>query len=125
MYILGIDFGTKKLGLAILEPTSGVVSQLPKMLNDRELFSKIAKILTDYRITKVVLGKPSYENTLKKVEKFAKALQEKFAVETHFTTEDNTSIVTKKLITSKKQQENLDSMSAVEILTQWHTDNMK
>lgn len=125
MYILGIDFGTKKLGLAILEPESGVISQLPKVKNDIDLFSKIATILSSYRIKTVILGKPSYENTLKKVEKFARALKEKFSVEIHFTQEDNTSIVTKKLVTSKKQLENLDSMSAVEILTQWHTDNMK
>lgn len=125
MYILGIDFGTKKLGVAILEDSSEVASPLPLIKNDIALFQALEKIIKDYRITTVVLGMPSYENTAKKVNAFAEAMKIKFHVEIHFMNEDNTSLGIKKDLTTEKQQRNLDSFSAVAILQQWVSENNK
>lgn len=125
MYILGIDFGTKKLGIAMLESTTGVVSPFPILKNDKDLNKSIAKIITDYRITSIVMGMPSYENTQKKVALFADFLEKTYGVKIFYTNEDNTSLVTKKMLDTKKQKSQLDSMSASAILTQWYTDNNK
>ncbi len=122
MYILGIDYGTKKLGIALLESTTGIVSPLPVLKNDQYLQKNIAKIIADYRITVIILGLPSYENTQKKVAAFAQTLEIHYKVAIHYTNEDNTSLVIKKQLETKKQKSQLDSMSASEILTQWHTD---
>lgn len=125
MYILGIDFGTKKLGVAILEDSSEVASPLPLIKNDIALFQALEKIIKDYRITTVVLGMPSYENTAKKVNAFAETMKAKFRVEIQFMNEDNTSLGIKKDLTTEKQQRNLDSFSAVAILQQWVSENNK
>jgi putative Holliday junction resolvase len=123
MYVLGIDFGTKKLGLAILETESDIASPLPIIKNDLYTFDKLLKIIKSYRISTVVFGAPSYENTHKKVASFAKKLAEKVTLDVHFENEDNTSIGIKKDLTTKKQKLQLDSFSAVAILQQWHTHN--
>ncbi len=119
MYILGIDFGTKKLGVAILETTSEVCSPLPLVKNDDFLWNSLEKIIADYRIKQVIMGMPSYENTAKKVTRFATLLSEKFEVTIEFVNEDNTSLGIKKDLTTHKQQKNLDSYSAIAILQQW------
>ena len=125
MYILGIDFGTKKLGLAILESSSGITSPLPIVRNDDYLFDHLQKILKDYNISNIVIGLPSYENTKKKVAAFTEKLKAIFTGTISFTSEDNTSITVKKELTSHKQKQNLDSFSAIAILEQWATTNLK
>jgi len=123
MYILGIDYGTKKLGFAILETDTGITSQLPILKNNINLMSEITTLLSSYRISTIVMGMPSYEDTKIKVLKFAELLTEVHPdIEIQFTNEDNTSIVIKKGLESEKQKKNLDSMSAVAIVQQWYTD---
>lgn len=119
MYILGIDFGTKKLGIAILEDSSGICSPLPLLLNDKHVWENLAEIINNYRISTVVLGLPSYSATEKKVRAFASTLQERHKLEVYYTQEDNTSIAIRKSLTTQKQKKNLDSYSAIEILQQW------
>jgi len=122
MYVLGIDFGTKKLGLAILETESELASPLPIIKNDIDLFANLTKIIASYRITTVVLGLPSYENTQKKVLAFVAMFKQQFTnITVYFENEDNTSIGIKSQLSGKKQQSQLDSFSAVEILNQWRT----
>lgn len=124
MYILGIDFGTKKLGLALLESTTQICSPLPLLQNDKEMWEKLQKVISEYRVTHIVLGLPSYEETAKKVERFKKILLNKFAVKVDYSPEDLTSLTVKKQLTSKKQKQNLDSYSAVAILEQWAGSNI-
>jgi putative Holliday junction resolvase len=125
MYVLGIDFGTKKLGLAILETTSELASPLPIIKNDIDLFKKLASIIKSYRITTVVLGFPSYEDTQAKVTKFVEELAKQVGPLTVFLeNEDNTSIGIKSQLDTKKKKSQLDSYSAVEILNQWQSKKL-
>lgn len=119
MYILGIDYGTKKLGVAILEDSTEICSPLPIIKNDEDLWDRLAEVVRDYRISTIVIGLPSYESTAKKVEKFASELVKRHPIPLHYVSEDNTSIAIKKELTTQKQKQNLDSFSAVAILQQW------
>lgn len=119
MYILGIDFGTKKLGVAILEDSSEITSPLPLIKNDQYLWQSLGKIISDYRITQAIVGLPSYEDTARKVNKFVDELQKQFGLSVTFVNEDNTSLGIKKELSTQKQQQNLDSYSAIAILEQW------
>lgn len=124
MMVLGIDFGTKKVGLALLEATSTVISPLPVVKNDRHLFPRLVKIVSDYRVEIIVVGMPSYETTQKKVKRFVQNfelfLQKDLTIQ--YVNEDNTSLGIKSQINSSKQEKNLDSLSAVAILEQWQTE---
>lgn len=124
MYYLGIDFGTKKLGIALLETTSGIASPLPIIKNDTTLFEQLERIIASYRINTVLLGLPSYESTIKKVMQFSQELEKRFQIKIILVTEDNSSLVVKKGLQGKKQKQQLDSYSAVAICEQWYSDNI-
>ena len=52
--ILAIDYGTKRLGLAYA--ISGVISTLPGLKNDDNLFTNLKVIINDYSISKIYVG---------------------------------------------------------------------
>lgn len=124
MYVIGIDFGTKKLGFAILETDTGISSPLPILMNDNFLIDKIKSLLSEYRTNKIVFGMPSYKSTQKRLERFVYNLKKVIKnIDIEYTNEDNTSTGIKSELTSRKQKDNLDSMSAVAILNQWYSIN--
>ena len=56
--ILGIDFGLKRIGLSVSDPTKTLASPLPTILNDKNSIKKICEIINKYEIEKVVIGYP-------------------------------------------------------------------
>lgn len=125
MYYLGIDYGTKKMGIAILESDSGITSPLPLVLNNDRLFDALHTIIQQYHITTILLGLPSYESTAKKVHRFAEKIRNRYDITISFVPEDNSSIAVRQTLTSKKQKSNLDSYSAVALCEQWYTEQNK
>lgn len=75
---LGIDFGTKKIGLAVGKEIPYDLATLP---NRPDVFEKIARLCQQERIERIVLGMPVFESgdqgTLApEVEKFGLKLKE-------------------------------------------------
>lgn len=54
MNLLSIDYGTKRIGLAI--SIKGVISPLKTIKNDKNLLFSLQKITNDYRIDKIYIG---------------------------------------------------------------------
>lgn len=52
--LLAIDYGTKRLGLAY--SVSGIISTLPAVANDQNLFTRLKDIIAQYSISKVYVG---------------------------------------------------------------------
>jgi putative Holliday junction resolvase len=59
MFILGIDYGTKKVGLAIGIKESKLVFPLPRV-SQTSLLEKLNKIVQEYSIELIVWGLPKY-----------------------------------------------------------------
>ena len=55
---LGIDFGVKRVGIAISD--AGLTISFPRdyMLNDKTLFKKLSTIIKDECVSKIVIGMP-------------------------------------------------------------------
>ena len=71
MRLLGIDYGLKRIGLAVAE--GGLPYPLEVILNQPGVVQKIKKICEKYQVEKIVLGLP--DGKLKKlVEKFGQEL---------------------------------------------------
>ncbi|MEK7527475.1 MAG: Holliday junction resolvase RuvX [Patescibacteria group bacterium] len=51
---LAIDYGTKRIGLAYTQ--NNIIFTLPQLQNNKNLFSKIKKIISDYHIQKIYIG---------------------------------------------------------------------
>ena len=55
---LGLDFGEKRIGVAISDPLGLTAQPLPFVLNDEHSFSKLAALIKDYDVKVLVLGLP-------------------------------------------------------------------
>ena len=54
MNYLGIDFGTKNIGLAV--STLGIISPIHAIKNDDHVFDNLKKIIVDYKIDGIYVG---------------------------------------------------------------------
>lgn len=80
MKILGLDYGTKRIGVAVSDERRSFA--LPKMIlpNDDKIISNLRNIIEEDSITKIVLGDPG-ENTIKdSVKDFAQTLEKEFGL---------------------------------------------
>lgn len=82
MKYLGIDFGSKRVGLAISDDEGHLAFPLVVVPNDPNLVESIEKIIKEKNITVVVLGesknfKGEPNKIMAEIEKFKKLLEEK------------------------------------------------
>ncbi len=126
MRYLAIDYGTRRTGLAICDPSETIVSPLI-VLQRRELLpEKIAQIVEDENVETVVLGLPlnmdgSEGPQTQLVKKFADQLQARLNIPILFQDERLSSFgAEEKLapvnLTRGKMKERLDAVAAAEIL---------
>lgn len=54
MNLLGIDYGTKRIGLAI--SVNEIISPIEAVKNDKNIFNKIKEIISQYKIEKIFIG---------------------------------------------------------------------
>jgi len=133
MKILGIDYGTKRIGLAISDPLGIIANGLPTI--DAEVaLEKIKKIVQDERVSKIVLGYPKkMDGTIgpaaEAVDKFKLKLKE--ATELPVTLWDErltTAEATKRLIeadVSREKRKLLVDRTAATLILQGYLDSKK
>jgi putative Holliday junction resolvase len=128
---LGIDFGLKRVGLAIGDRVAipkGVVS------NDQDLIRSVFDLIVEVGAEKVIIGQPIKDDGREgdlspAIQKFATDLGRVFEGEIIFEDEsDTTSSANQKLIAAnipiKKSKEEIDAIAAAAILQQY-IDNQK
>ena len=130
MRCLGLDLGTKTLGLAMSDKTNFIASPYRVLRWDGEdyelLFKDLDKIITDNNITDLVLGLPkNMNNTLgfaaERSLKFKEALESRYGMEVHLIDERlSTMEATNYLLTAdvsrKKRKQVVDGVAASIIL---------
>ena len=124
--ILALDVGNKRIGVAYSDPMGITTNPLPPLINDKDVFDKIKKLILEYDIGTIVIGLPL---TLKGDEGKQASLTKKFAeklkdyisgVDIKFVDERFTTTLAEKHLreTTKKskRKQKIDSLSAVYIL---------
>jgi len=56
--VLGIDFGQRRVGIAVSDPMGIIARGIDTFTNDRDLPDKILELVKRMSVTKVVVGKP-------------------------------------------------------------------
>jgi putative Holliday junction resolvase len=58
--LLGIDFGRRRIGLAISDPTGTIAQGIDTVVVTglRDAVTKVADVIHEYRVDKVILGNP-------------------------------------------------------------------
>ena len=129
MRYLGLDLGSRRLGVSISDP-NGIIASAYKVIEHNEEYEKlvedIKKIVSDEKIEKIVLGFPkNMNNTIgPKGElsyKFKEMLEEKIdkeviLVDERLTTKEATDVLIKGNTSRKKRKKVVDSLAATIIL---------
>lgn len=130
MRYLGIDLGSKTVGLAMSDTTLTIASSYKTIFfNDEDYsstISEIIEIVKDYNITKIILGLPkNMNNTLGEraliTTKYKELLEEKINIPIILFDERLTSVISNSIlieadISRKKRKKKVDSIAAQIIL---------
>ena len=136
MRYIGLDLGTKTLGISISD-TSLLIASTYKTIrfdNYDDLIKELNKIITEFNVEKIVLGLPkNMNNTLgdaaKRSIEFKEILEKKFNVEVvlqdeRLTTVEAHNIMIQGGLSRKKRKKYVDSLSA-NIILQNYLDRKK
>jgi len=129
--VLAIDYGSKRIGIAISDPFRLFPSITITLTNDKNIFSELLKMISEKNIDKIILGYPDDDiktptGLAKDILKFKSELELKSKIQIELWDEQLTSqmavsriisSVTKK---SKRQNKSLvDAQSAAIILEEY------
>lgn len=127
--ILAIDYGERRVGLALSDPMRIIASGLTtlRIKNDLEAVEKIKQLIVEHDVIKIVLGNPLTLDGIegakaKKIRAFAEKMQRHLSIDIVFWDERMSSVTAQKLLveaeTKKKRRtkEKIDELAAVVIL---------
>ncbi len=133
--ILGIDFGLKRVGVALSDPLRIFAYPFQTLNNDKNLWNNIKKIIEEKNVEKIILGYPLRENGLKshvadEIEKFRIDLKSKFRIEVILWDERYTSVMAQEKIIesvtkkSKRRDKGLLDMNSAAIILQEYLNSL-
>ncbi len=133
--ILGIDYGAKRVGIAITDPLRMFAYGLTTIQNDKNFWNNLGKLFTDYVVETIVLGYPLKESGEKStstelIEKFHIELEKRIKLPIVLVDERYSSVIAKQQIlesvTSKKKRRDkgLIDKNAAAIILKEYLDTM-
>jgi putative Holliday junction resolvase len=129
--ILAIDFGEKRIGIAITDPLKIFAYPLTTLNNDSKLMDALKEIINKYSVTKIILGIPLREDgsetvISRKVMNFKLDVEMEFNIDIELVDERYSSSIAKdriiESVASKKKRRDkslLDKNAAAVILEDW------
>ena len=100
-YFLGVDFGASKVGLALADQETKIAFAYKTINNDKDLFQKLAEVVAEENIGRIIIGIPSHVNKISVeyvAEKVGRIIEEKIGVPVEYQDE---------MFTTKMAQANL------------------
>ena len=122
MKLLGIDFGTKRIGLALGDTATKLALPFKTVLNDNEIFENLKKIVATDMIETFVVGRPvslgggDSGKTLDEVKDFSAKIKEKIGIPIIFEDERFSSDLADSLSHLYGEKIERDSVAAMAIL---------
>lgn len=128
MRYLGIDFGIKRIGLAVSSPSGNIAFPLKTIYRTTRqvMFDKLADVIREQNIEAIVLGIPlGYEGeetlTCRQVLNFKESLERRvdlpvYTVNEAFTSSEARAIMKERGVKHDREKQSLDQVAAVLIL---------
>jgi putative holliday junction resolvase len=134
--IMGIDFGSKRIGISISDPTLTIAYGLSVLENNGEVFDKISEICRQYDIALIVVGLPlklngKHGSKTEEVLKFVEELESKLKVKVvqwdeRFTTKiAQMSKLEMNMKKKDRQRKGTDDLIASTLILQSYLDYLK
>jgi putative Holliday junction resolvase len=133
MRILGIDYGEKRVGLAISSPVVSIAQGLPTIerVDGRDYLEELADIIKEKEVDEIVVGLPKNMNgtigeKAEEVLQFVETLKSKFNLPVHTVDERLTTVRAHRAMTgakmSKKGKKKRVDMIAAQFILQAYLD---
>lgn len=134
MRTLGIDFGERRIGLALSDPTRTIASPLPTLkrrAGKRPPITALMEIIETNGVTALVMGLPltlegEESDWTRLIRNVAEALSDRTGLPVHYVDERLTSVRAERAIRSlglpkkkREEKERVDAAAAVLILQAW------
>ena len=134
MRALGIDFGERRIGLALSDPTRTIASPLPtvkRRAGKRPPIAALMKIIETNEVKALVMGLPltlegEESDWTRLIRNVGEALSERTGLPIHYVDERLTSVRAERTIRSlglpkkkREEKERVDAAAAVLILQSW------
>jgi putative Holliday junction resolvase len=126
MRYLAIDYGNRRTGLAVCDPSETIASPLTVYETNKNLIPKIKELIEKENIKSIILGLPlNMDNTkgpqANRTIGFSKELQAQIDIPLHFQDERLSSFTAREKmaeaeLTKKKKKKRLDAVAAAQIL---------
>jgi putative Holliday junction resolvase len=129
--VLGIDYGTRRVGLAVSDPTATIAQPLPTLVRragKRPPVAAITRLVQEQQVSEIVIGLPlslAGEETdwTAEVRAFGAKLAERAAVPIFYLDERMTSVIAERTVRSlglkrreREQRDRVDATAALLIL---------
>lgn len=136
MKYMGIDYGTKRIGVATSDDTGSIAFPLTTIEAGRDALNRIAALTKEHQVQKIILGesknfKNEANEVMEDIEQFKKDIAELTGLEVAYESEFLSSAAAARQYTpdgSRKQnpsQEKLDAAAAALILQSYLDRNSK
>lgn len=133
---MGIDFGSKRIGISISDPTLTIAQGLFVFENNSDVFDKIEKICLEYGVGLIVVGFPvslngKYSNKTREVLEFIDKLKSRLKIEVikwdeRFTTKiAQRTKIEMNMKKSKRREKKVDDLIASTLILQGYLDFLK
>jgi len=138
---LGIDFGLRRIGIAVSDESKSYAFQREHLLNEKDIFEKLIKLIKSENVSDIIIGYPLKFNLEKThstddVDKFKTTLEnflKKYTLncEIHFLDERLTSSLAQYSLNNsglskkKRQEKGLVDSIAAQIILQDYLDTIK
>lgn len=133
--LLGIDFGAKRVGIAITDPLRIFAYALVTITNDNNFWKVFNQLLVDYEIETIVLGYPLKESgkrssSTELIEKFKEILENNTNIPIVLSDERYSSVIAKQQILEsvkskkKRRDKGLVDKNAAAIILQEYLDSI-
>jgi len=134
MRILGIDFGDRRVGVAVSDPTGTLASPLPTLkrrAGKRPPLAALEALVKEYGVVGLVMGLPltprgEESDWTRTVREVGEALARRTGLPVHFVDERYTSVQAERAVRGlglpkgkREQKERIDAAAAVIILQGW------
>lgn len=131
-YVLGIDFGTKRIGLAVAQTFTRQANPLKVLNNNQQFWQELQQIIAEWQIKQLIVGLPldmdgEEQEVTRQVKNFGKKLKHQFDLPIIYVDERLSSFEAERQFqlqraagaSKAKNKQNIDAMAAQIILQSW------
>ena len=134
--ILGIDYGTKRIGVAISDPLGIIAQGVTTLANDSSLMKRLEEVIRERGVTRVVVGMPYSDDggkgaTAREVDRLVDRLKQELHIEVDTWDESLSSIDAQRAMIAggmkrkkRREKHRLDEMAA-RVMLQGYLDSLQ